>query len=149
MPDPAGPLTLGRLGVQCLSAHIDRYTMPVLTIVKHSGLKSCEHKESALFWCSSVAPSPEAKLSVTSCILIAATALSRATSLLGLEEQIAIEIFDEVLRRGKLSPRVLDLFRATEHEAVLQRISALNIQQLPPILPTTRNLWLGDKPKYY
>lgn len=96
MPDPAGPLTLGRLGVQCLSAHIDR-----------------------------------------------------ATSLLGLEEQIAIEIFDEVLRRGKLSPRVLDLFRATEHEAVLQRISALNIQQLPPILPTTRNLWLGDKPKYY
>ena len=59
------------------------------------------------------------------------------------------QIFDEVLRRGKLSPKVLDLFYQTEHEAILQRISKLNIQNLPPILPTTRNLWLGDKPNWY
>jgi hypothetical protein len=49
-----------------------------------------------------------------------------------------------VLEKGKLTPRVLEMFEQTEHELLLQCIEAAGIRRwTPPLLPTTRNGWLG------
>ena len=37
----------------------------------------------------------------------------------------------------------------TGHDLLLARISALNLQPLPVVLPLTRNAWLGEKPNWY
>lgn len=79
-----------------------------------------------------------------------------------------------VLAKGKLTPKVLQLFLESTHETVLARIKVqavpasaslrsthsaltdhkllpqeLNIQDLPPVLPDTRNRWLGQDPSWY
>lgn len=55
-----------------------------------------------------------------------------------------------MLQRGKLTPGVLRLFRETQHELLLLRIKTLGISDwTPPLLPTTRAGWLGDKPRYF
>ena len=59
------------------------------------------------------------------------------------------DIFRQVIAQGKLTPGVLRAFQASGHEEVSQAIHSLNIQDVPAILPLTRNLWLGDKPGYY
>ena len=45
--------------------------------------------------------------------------------------------------------QVLQLFDETRHELLLQRISAMNLQPLPPVLNTTSARWLGDRPGFY
>ncbi len=116
-------------------------------------------------------------------------------SLEDLPEELVLELFDAVLRRGKLQPRVLALFevrpaphsappphrclhasartgaaagntahppsatgltkglplacQGTQHDLLLARVRALNLQPLPPVLPLTRNAWLGEKPNWY
>eukprot|EP00877_Chromochloris_zofingiensis_P006367 jgi/Chrzof1/1984/Cz10g28250.t1 len=70
-------------------------------------------------------------------------------SLFQLPEELALSIFERVLEKGKLTPRVLQTFRATQHEWVLDRIQALNIQDVPPLIPDNRNPWLGQKPGWY
>ena len=55
----------------------------------------------------------------------------------------------QVVARSKLTPAVLQLFLDSGHERVLQHIQQLNIQQLPHVLPLTRNRWLGENPHYY
>ena len=45
--------------------------------------------------------------------------------------------------------QVLQLFDETRHELLLQRISAMNLQPLPPVLNTTSSRWLGDRPGFY
>lgn len=72
----------------------------------------------------------------------------RVTSLDGLPEELVCILFEEVLLKGKLSPRVLQLFRDTEHDLLLARISALNIQPLPVMPYSNRSKWLGDKPHW-
>ncbi|KAK9829160.1 hypothetical protein WJX72_004248 [[Myrmecia] bisecta] len=79
-----------------------------------------------------------------------ANSIDKVPSLDGLPEELAVALFDEVFRRGKFSPRVLEMFEATQHAHVLSRIKMLNIQYwVPPVLPDTRNTWLGDKPHYF
>jgi hypothetical protein len=75
--------------------------------------------------------------------------LCRLTSLEGLPEELTFAIFEAVLSKGRLTPRLLELFLQTEHESVLQRIKALQIEWVPPVLPTTRNLWLHERPGFY
>ena len=70
-------------------------------------------------------------------------------SLVGLPEELVVVLFDSVLAKGKLTPRVLELFKETEHERVLEQMKALRLQSLPVILPTTRNSWLHEKPSWY
>ena len=41
------------------------------------------------------------------------------------------------------------LFLGTQHELVLERMEALNIQMPPPVLNTGRGGWLGDKPRLF
>ena len=53
------------------------------------------------------------------------------------------QIFEQVLARGKLTPAVLQAFTTSGHDQVLQRVHSLDIQDLPAVLPLTRNLWLG------
>lgn len=55
-----------------------------------------------------------------------------------------------VIELGKLTPRVLDLFEATEHEALASRVAELGIRRwTPPLLPTSRNGPLGySKPPW-
>jgi len=75
--------------------------------------------------------------------------LCRLTTLDDLPEELTFAIFEAVLSKGKLTPRLLELFWKTDHESIQQRVTALKIQWIPPVLPTTRNLWLGDKPGLY
>lgn len=54
-----------------------------------------------------------------------------------LPEHILIDLFLRTLRGGKLTPRILKLFVATEKEEILSMIQSLNIQLvLTPVLPT-------------
>ncbi|KAF5795578.1 hypothetical protein HanRHA438_Chr08g0352781 [Helianthus annuus] len=54
-----------------------------------------------------------------------------------LPEHILIDLFLRTLKAGKLTPRILKLFVATEKEEILSMIQALNIQLvLTPVLPT-------------
>ncbi len=73
----------------------------------------------------------------------------RLTSLEGLPEELTFAIFEAVLAKGKLTPRLLELFWKTDHDTIRQRVTALRIQWVPPVLPTTRNLWLHERPGFY
>ena len=75
--------------------------------------------------------------------------LCRTYTLEGLPEELSIALFEAVLAKGKLTPRVLELFQSLQHDLVLEQIRALKLQPLPPVLPTTRNTWLHEKPGWY
>ena len=68
----------------------------------------------------------------------------RTTTLEGLPEELALELLELVLSLGLLTPKVLEMFERLGHTEVDIRITELNIQELPLLLPTTRNRWLGD-----
>ena len=72
-------------------------------------------------------------------------------SLDDLPEELVTALFQSVLAKGKLTPRVLELFRSTQpqHQLVLEEIGALQLQPLPPLVPTSRNAWLHEKPGWY
>nr|XP_043632428.1 uncharacterized protein LOC122603712 [Erigeron canadensis] len=54
-----------------------------------------------------------------------------------LPDHILIDLFLRTLKAGKLTPRILKIFVATEKEEVLSMIQGLNIQLvLTPVLPT-------------
>lgn len=42
----------------------------------------------------------------------------------------------------------LDMFVETKHAKLLARIQALKLRPIPPVLPLTRNGWLGDSPSW-
>ena len=73
----------------------------------------------------------------------------RLTSLEGLPEELTFAIFEAILAKGKLTPRLVELFWKTDHETIRQRVTALRIQWVPPVLPITRNLWLHERPGFY
>ncbi|CAL8471529.1 g11071 [Coccomyxa elongata] len=54
-----------------------------------------------------------------------ASIIERVSSLEGLPEELVCRIFVEVLARGKLTPRVLELVKQTEHDLVLGQVQAL------------------------
>ncbi len=66
-----------------------------------------------------------------------------ATTLDGLPEELALDLLERVLALDLLTPKVLELFEKMGHTEVDIRITELNIQELPLLLPTTRNRWLG------
>mmetsp|Transcript_34879 Transcript_34879/g.110184 ORF Transcript_34879/g.110184 Transcript_34879/m.110184 type:complete len:103 (+) Transcript_34879:50-358(+) len=66
-----------------------------------------------------------------------------------LPEEICCGLFEATLARGKLTEPILDVFVLTGHERLLERIRQLDIKPLPPIIGSTRKLWLGDKPSLY
>lgn len=72
--------------------------------------------------------------------------IEKISTLEGISEDLACALFQDVLERGKLTPRVLKLFAATDHSLLTSRIESLKIKDLPAIVPITRNPWLGDKP---
>ncbi|XP_071697833.1 uncharacterized protein [Rutidosis leptorrhynchoides] len=54
-----------------------------------------------------------------------------------LPDHILIDLFLRTIKAGKLTPRILKIFVATEKEEVISLIQALNIQLvLTPVLPT-------------
>lgn len=84
------------------------------------------------------------------CLKTLADNIHLVASLQGLPEELVCCLFDEVIKRGKLTPPVLRLFRETEHELLLMVIQKMNISDwIPPLLPTRSRGWLGDKPRYY
>ena len=83
------------------------------------------------------------------CVLRLADNIHKATTLHGLSEELVCELFEVVIKKGRLSPEVLQLFTDTQHDSLLMRIKSLNLQTVPPRLPVTRNLWLGQNPKWY
>lgn len=83
------------------------------------------------------------------CLLRLADHVSKVTSLAGLSEELVCDLFELVIRKGRLNPDVLQLFVDTDHELLLARVKSLNLQTVPPRLPLSRNLWLGQNPKWY
>ena len=77
-----------------------------------------------------------------------ATHIAAAPSLGGLSEPLAIALFDRVLARGRLTPRVLAAFLATGHTGVRDRAAAVVVDPLsgPPVVPVPARGWLGDAP---
>ena len=68
---------------------------------------------------------------------------SRVSTLDNLPEELALELLERVLSLGLLTPKVLEMFERLGHTDLDIRIAELNIQELPLLLPTTRNRWLG------
>ncbi|KAI8474621.1 MAG: hypothetical protein J3K34DRAFT_465454 [Monoraphidium minutum] len=62
-----------------------------------------------------------------------------------LPEDLCLSLLQGVLASGRLSPRVVALFLSTGHDLVLQQIQALNLRDPQPLIPDTRNPWLGDE----
>jgi hypothetical protein len=58
-------------------------------------------------------------------------------------------ILEEVIQKGKLTPRVLDMVLAPGHELVSKRVQQLGIRDVPLQVYTTTKRWLGDKPGFY
>lgn len=83
------------------------------------------------------------------CLLRLADHINKATSLAGLSEELVCDLFELVIQKGRLSPEVLQLFVDTEHDLLLARVKSLNLKTLPPRLPMSRNLWLGQHPSWY
>lgn len=83
------------------------------------------------------------------CLLQVADRINRVSSLDGLSEELVCQLFEVVMSNGLLTDKVLQLFVQTEHERLLERVKALNLQTLPPRLPMSRNLWLGQHPSWY
>mmetsp|Transcript_16177 Transcript_16177/g.45081 ORF Transcript_16177/g.45081 Transcript_16177/m.45081 type:complete len:92 (+) Transcript_16177:238-513(+) len=75
--------------------------------------------------------------------------IGACSSLGGIPEDLCCVMFERVLQLGKLRPKVLELFQATNHELLMQRIHDLGIQDLPAQAYSSRNSWLGDKPTLY
>lgn len=83
------------------------------------------------------------------CLQRLTNSIQRATSLNGLSEELVCDLFSRVIQKGRLTPEVLQLFTNTQHEQLLAMVKDLKLQAVPPRLPMSRNLWLGDNPKWY
>lgn len=68
------------------------------------------------------------------------------TSLVGVPEELCVALFNLVVARGKLTPKVLAAFTAdAEHAQLADRIARLGISSwTPPLVPDSRE-WLGAK----
>jgi hypothetical protein len=52
-----------------------------------------------------------------------------------------------VLALGKLTPRLLEVFEAAEHETISVRVQALGIRKwTPPLVGGGHKGWLGQRP---
>lgn len=71
------------------------------------------------------------------CLETLADNIQKVDSLVGIPEELAVVLFERILRKSKLNPRVVQLFQETGHEVLDQLMSALNIQPLPAVLPTS------------
>lgn len=71
--------------------------------------------------------------------------ISTYRSLAPLPGELCALLFERILARGRLTPRILELFKSTADPLLLERIDGLHIRELPPLIPDTRNRWLGDK----
>mmetsp|Transcript_26541 Transcript_26541/g.67549 ORF Transcript_26541/g.67549 Transcript_26541/m.67549 type:complete len:87 (-) Transcript_26541:3062-3322(-) len=67
--------------------------------------------------------------------------IERYKDLSRLPEEICALLFERVLELGKLNPKVLAVFTATQHGLVLARIKALNLRDTPPVLPDADADW--------
>eukprot|EP00884_Botryococcus_braunii_P014900 jgi/Botrbrau1/23410/Bobra.0051s0054.1 len=84
------------------------------------------------------------------CIDYIAANIQQIPSLDGLPDIIVVAILEEVLRRGKLDERILDMVLAPGYELVNMCVKRWGIKR-PPFVPppTTGKRWLGEKPGYY
>ncbi|PNW74445.1 hypothetical protein CHLRE_12g484300v5 [Chlamydomonas reinhardtii] len=82
--------------------------------------------------------------------LTVASNVSSYSSLDRVPEDLLLYIFTAVLQQGKLTPKVLRLFKESGRTAVIEQIKALGVKDdLPPVIRDSRNPWLGDKPSLF
>ncbi|KAJ0263009.1 Uncharacterized protein HA466_0034480 [Hirschfeldia incana] len=80
-------------------------------------------------------PPPPSLLSLT--VNAAVLNISRINDLSHLPDHIVLDLFERILKAGKLNERVLRVFMASGNEEVLAVIDALKIKiDLTPIVPT-------------
>lgn len=78
-----------------------------------------------------------------------AVEIEHVESLVGVPEELVLAIFSRVLQLGKLNPKVLRLFKATDHDQLHALLQGMNIRDPPPLVPSSRNRWLGQNPSWY
>ncbi|KAL4518495.1 hypothetical protein Ndes2526B_g01099 [Nannochloris sp. 'desiccata'] len=67
-----------------------------------------------------------------------------------LPEELAIALFDRIVAKGKLTPRLLNYFEKAEQEAVLERVKQLGISKwTPPLIKDHRNTDLGPRKPWW
>lgn len=50
-------------------------------------------------------------------------------SLQGVPEELVIRLFESIVQKGKLTPRILEIMERTEHEDLVDLIQSLNISK--------------------
>lgn len=82
------------------------------------------------------------------CLVCLATNMQQLPSLERLPEELVLILFGMVVERGKLTPKVLQVFIETGHDAVIEHIRGLKLREPPPRLPG-HDKWLHQKPGWY
>ena len=78
---------------------------------------------------------PEPLLDI--CVASLSSNLQHVHSLIGISEELAIVLFQDVLSKARLTPHALRLFEQVQHDSLTTLISKLGITTPPPVLPTS------------
>jgi len=93
-------------------------------------------------------PAPPDNLLET-CLETAAANIHTYASLDCLPEDLVLVLFGMVLERGKLTPRVLQVFRDTQYASLVDNIESLKLRDPPPLVCNGHDRWLHQKPGWY
>lgn len=79
------------------------------------------------------------------CLECLASNTSFLVSLGHVPEECIVPLFERILQKGKLTPRVLEVFERAESDAVKGRIAQLHIKKWIPPLIKDDNEWPGKR----
>ena len=105
------------------------------------------------------------------CLRQAASSIKTYDDVSMLSEELALCLFGMVIENGKLTPKVLSvraqqdalandsrgltktllhgqLFKTTDHEALLKQIDSMGIKDTPPLAEAQRPRWLHESRKF-
>jgi hypothetical protein len=51
------------------------------------------------------------------------------STLVGVPEELVLELFEQIIQRGKLTPRLLEVFTRTEHELLIDLVTHMKISR--------------------
>ena len=67
-----------------------------------------------------------------------------------LPDPLSLALFERIIASGKLTPRLLQAFEDIENQAIVERVRDLGLSKwTPPLIPDTRNRWLGQRPPFW
>lgn len=79
------------------------------------------------------------------CLDCLASDTSLLVSLIQVPEECIVSLFERILQKGKLTPRLLEVFERAESDAIDARIVQLHIKKWTPPLIKDDNEWPGKR----